>query len=225
MLRTIFNHPSHPTAYPSSILYCLIVAVLAVIIQSEARSDTLFSNLSGESAGPPTSDLSLGTQFTVGALPVTVSSLGVYDEGQDGLLVAHDVGIYRVSDQSFIGGTTIPSGQTADLSGVWRFVDVSFTLEASETYMLVSQWDMSQDQNCYNGTYQSTSLASVQIPSDYYAFSSTLTYPSNDAASVTYTLHNAVINVVPEPSTLSLLAIGSGVLLIAGWRRRIRGKK
>src|ERR1035438_4548702 len=67
-----------------------------------------------------------GTHFTAGGdqlygwifsvnTPITVTSLGVYDQNSDGLSISHDVGIYRQSDQVLLGSATVPSGTVGTL--------------------------------------------------------------------------------------------------------------
>ena len=67
----------------------------------------------------------LGWEFTVGAKPIEVTSLGFQDFGQDGLAFAHEVGIWRLSDQSLIASEIVPSGTSGTLVNFFRFEDLA----------------------------------------------------------------------------------------------------
>lgn len=51
----------------------------------------------------------------MGSKALTVSALGFHDEGGNGLLTSHEVGIYDLS-QTLLGSVTIPAGTGATLA-------------------------------------------------------------------------------------------------------------
>ncbi len=66
--------------------------------------------------------------------PVVVTGVGWYDEGRDGLLNSHEIGLWQGSSfnyTSLVFSATVPAGTAAPLEGDWRKVDfnVSLTLE------------------------------------------------------------------------------------------------
>src|SRR5262245_40996677 len=60
------------------------------------------------------SNFTLGFRFTTSA-PLTVTSLGWFDQGSDGLGFAHPVGIWSTSAQTLMVSGTVPSGTAGTL--------------------------------------------------------------------------------------------------------------
>ena len=89
-----------------------IALLLAASLQTgSASAGVLILSTPGSSLGFST-DISFGYQFTVGAASITVGSLGVWDQSQDGLSEAHPVSIYGI-DGTLLATTTVPSGTSA----------------------------------------------------------------------------------------------------------------
>jgi hypothetical protein len=77
-----------------------------------------------------------GFRFIVGDADISVSALGLYDDGLDGFEEAHPVGIFDVATEDLVVGAQMPAGEVATLEGKFRFVDVSATtLLANGTYV------------------------------------------------------------------------------------------
>src|SRR5262249_36101018 len=71
-----------------------------------APADTIaLQAFSGGTNATSGSDQLYGWQFSV-LTAIDVTALGVGDTGGDGLVIAHDVGIFRVSDQSLLASLT-----------------------------------------------------------------------------------------------------------------------
>jgi len=68
---------------------------------------------------------SVGWQFNVGT-EVTVVAMTWFDDGQNGLEISHEVGIWDPSG-TLISNThvTIPAGNAATLDGIWRVVPIT----------------------------------------------------------------------------------------------------
>ncbi|KAA3659703.1 MAG: DUF11 domain-containing protein, partial [Calditrichaeota bacterium] len=81
-------------------------------------------------------DVTFGWSFTVGAAEITVSALGIYDSGEDGLFTAHEVGIWT-SAGVLVASAPIPSGTSATLISGCRYVDITpVILQAGQTYVI-----------------------------------------------------------------------------------------
>jgi len=82
----------------------------------------------------------------VGATALTVSALGFFDDGGDGLLSSHDVGIYDLG-QTLLGSVTIPAGTGATLANGTRWVTLStpINLSANTNYVLATTFQASGD--------------------------------------------------------------------------------
>ncbi len=111
-----------------------------------------------------------GFRFTVGATNLTVTDLGFFDQGGNGLGEAHAVGIYDVGSQQLIVSATLPAGTEAALDGAFRYVPLATpgTLTANTTYVAVA--------------YRTTAVDGVAYQVSNLKVSPLLTYNSNVAA-------------------------------------------
>jgi hypothetical protein len=95
------------------------------------------SSISGGTLYTSGSDQLYGWIFSTNAA-VTVTALGVYDSHEPGLNISHDVGIYRQSDQSLLGSTTVAAGVSGFLDSGFRFTNLSTSVTLSpDTYVIV----------------------------------------------------------------------------------------
>ncbi len=79
----------------------------------------------------------LGSNFTVNS-PIVVSHLGVFDDGQDGISSAIDVGIVRVSDGATVTGPISISGNSDPLEAKFRFRSITPVTLAAGDYIIVA---------------------------------------------------------------------------------------
>ena len=90
----------------------LLFAALFFVSISLKRTaaDTALQSFSGGFLATSGSDQLYGWEFNV-LSSVNVTALGVGDNNNPtGLSISHDVGIYRVSDQTLLTLTTVPAG-------------------------------------------------------------------------------------------------------------------
>lgn len=81
--------------------------------------------------------------------PLTITQVGWYDQGQDGLSRAFQVGLWTGYDTGSVqqllgtpdGGITIPAGTGAALNGVWRVVDLPVPLMLQPGSYALSGYD------------------------------------------------------------------------------------
>ncbi len=94
----------------------------------------------------------IGWTFTLGS-DITVTSLGLYDSGEDGLANAHDIGIWNNSG-TLLTSTTIPSGTSATLNAGYRYVSITpVVLSAGQTYVVGAFYPVgSGDKFIYNSS-------------------------------------------------------------------------
>ena len=77
-----------------------------------------------------------GWRFTLGPASLTVTQLGLFDGGSDGLLAAHEVGIWD-NTGSLLTSATVQAGAASSLSGGYRYEAVTpVTLDANQTYQI-----------------------------------------------------------------------------------------
>ncbi len=81
-----------------------------------------------------------GTVFDVNN-PLTINSVGVFDFGNDGLMEAHEIGIWNAAG-SLLASANIPAGTTASLRDGFRWVDLSspLTLSAERGYVIGAEY-------------------------------------------------------------------------------------
>lgn len=129
-----------------------LFAWLSVTLASTAHADEAisFSSVTGGfSDGVPRV---IGWEFTTGSQPIPVTHLGVYDHGQDGLAASHAVAIYDFQTQVPIATATVPAGNAAALSGVFRYVPVAtISLSPNTEYIIAAGWAPSADQLVWAG--------------------------------------------------------------------------
>jgi hypothetical protein len=87
-----------------------LVSTLFLSISSLAKADTVaLTSITGGILATSGTDQLYGWIFTANS-PITVTSLGVFDFGSNGLSVSHDVGIFDDTTRALLGSTTVPAG-------------------------------------------------------------------------------------------------------------------
>ena len=110
----------------------LFVSVLLIPLRVSANTVAIdFTSTQNWGFG---AGLTIGWGFTI-SQPLTVNQLGYYDNGQDGFVFDHDVGLFRVSDMSLITSATVT---TADpLDGLFRYTNIApVTINPGDAYFL-----------------------------------------------------------------------------------------
>lgn len=92
-----------------------------------------------------------GWTFTPNA-SVSVTDLGLYDIGSDGLVASHQIGLWNGAGLLVTTGT-VASGMSAPVQNGWRYVDVAdVLLNVGETYTLGAAYAYDTDPFPYNPT-------------------------------------------------------------------------
>ena len=85
------------------------------------------------------SDQTIGWAFTVESNNVFVTKLGIFDAGSDGLEDSHPISIWTGTGEVILT-TTIPNGQSGDLVGMFRYVDIPPTLLDQNEYYVIGSY-------------------------------------------------------------------------------------
>jgi hypothetical protein len=159
----------------------------------------------------------MGWQFTTN-VAVTVSSLGAFDNNNDGLVEAHNVGIYN-SVGTLLVSAIVPAGTAGTLLSGFRYTSISpFILASGQQYTIASTnvnevWAYGQ------GATGVVVNPAINVPANSGVFiangGATLAFPTTKPNPPTgyqfITGPNFLIGAatVPEPGSLALL-IGTG---------------
>lgn len=184
--------------------------------------DGLNADLFSDNDGPFT----IGFQFRPQS-DIQVTALGVFDHLGDGFIDSHSIGIWAVGSESPLITATIPAGAGASLAGAFRYVDIAgLTLTANTDYIVAASGLYGSVRDLYAGSVSITDYsASPGITfegSRGAAEGPGLNYPTGfrEPLSPTTFGANFQFTTIPEPRTWILLALGGGLLGLAGLRSR-----
>ncbi|MBK1816781.1 DUF4082 domain-containing protein [Luteolibacter yonseiensis] len=159
----------------------------------------------------------LGYTFTVGSNPLTVTDLGFFDAGGNGLGTAHPVTIWN-SGGTVVGTATVSSGTTGTLEGGYRYTTVPepITLSANTTYTIGATMYTNMDVSPANQSIAAaTAAAGITLGSA--RSNMTGVFPTGDPNGLGhYLTANFKFNAVPEPG----VALLAGIAAIPFLRRR-----
>jgi hypothetical protein len=210
--------------------------VFALFTASTASAGAILISPNATGSGSNVFDLVIGNQFTVGANPLSVTMLGVFDQGDNGLTTAHDAGIWGLTSTTPIVSATIPSGTGGTLTNNFRYVSVTpVILQANTTYrigaLFLSGSDLWHDNFSPSDTGAFTTGPEVFFSapsgetSNRVAVSATLARPDLEGgAGATvdgrWAGANAIFEVVPEPNSFVMLLFGMIGLGLSARRKR-----
>jgi hypothetical protein len=168
------------------------------------------------------SNFTLGSSFTVGANPVRVTSLGVWDSNSDGLAASKQVGIWD-STQTLVASATVPAGTGGTLVGEFRYTPITPIILSANTGYTVGAFyptgDADQLHDHLNGSNPATPTMSSDFSGYVARFDNAAGFsdPTGGTSGPAYVGPSFQYAVVPEPSSLALALAGAGLL---GIRRR-----
>jgi PEP-CTERM motif/Domain of unknown function (DUF4082) len=173
-----------------------------------------------------TFDTTQGWAFTP-TVPISVTGLGLFDLGLDGLGLAHQVGLWD-SGGNLLVSATVLAGTAAPLESSFRYVSVSATsLVANTTYVIGAEYpgpccvdDLLADG--INGNVAAfdsrITPAGGRLSFSLFAFPDLSDSPGQNGRFGPNFIFNTNLASVPEPSSLFLL--GAGLVAFAVWRRK-----
>jgi hypothetical protein len=199
-----------------------IFCLLGIIAPLRASADTIALSFTG---GTPTviTGATLGWTFTLSA-PVVVTSLGYFDDSNDGLMATHPIAIWDSGGTLQVSGT-VPSAGGGTLQNGFRYVAVTPMLLLAGNYTIggLSPSGFGGDILMFNASSVSTAPQIAYGASRSVAGGS-LTFPSgNDVGAQPNAWFgpNFQFLAVPEPATWTLCVCG-GVAALAFYRSRRR---
>jgi hypothetical protein len=224
------------------------LAVLAVLAAGpgRARADFAVQELRVNTFFGAGINEVVGWEFTANAT-LTVTQLGWYDHGSDGLITAHSLGLFDASTMQLLVSTTIGPGTSSPLEGPpvqsafdpfptqggFRYVDVSqTTLSAGGRYVIAGTDPLGVTDLITlffpaggpNVLVTDPNLTFVQGRNQMN--SGTLVFPTDvptfASFGPTFQFQAGSAVAVPEPGSFALLGLGAAGLLGSVQRRRRR---
>jgi len=124
-----------------SSLVCM--ATLVSLALTSLTTVTAHAQLPAFSFTPPpgatsfSGNTTFGETFTVGTNAISVTSLGIWDDQQNGLAESHLITIWNGAGTA-LGSATVPLGTAGPLLGQYRYTNLlsPFTLTANTTYTI-----------------------------------------------------------------------------------------
>lgn len=191
---------------------------------------SLFSSLA--TADAPALSFVAGTPVTSGSnqvygwifsvdTPISVTSLGVYDQGADGLAISHDVGIFRQSSQALLGSATVPAGTVGTLIDSFRFESVTPFSLTPDTYLIAMTMPAGNADAQLIDCYSLSISSQIKYIKSAFGESSDLAFPNrNYNGSFAGGMFGANF-LVPDPGSTCLL-IAPALLGLLALRRKFR---
>jgi hypothetical protein len=208
-----------------TVFTALLVLTLVAASLPKAVADTALISFSGGFLATSGSDQLYGWQFNV-LTSINVTALGVGDEFSNGLSIAHDVGIFRTSDQALLTSTTVPSGTAATLDAGFRYVTLGSAVTlAPDNYVIAMTMPEGTEDRQSIANSSVTTTPEIQYVTSAFDGSMVLAFPDpgfNGAFAEGMFGPNFQFNtqVVPEPSCLAFAGSSFCALGFASQRRR-----
>lgn len=121
-----------------------------------------------------------GWSFNVGSTDITVTTLGLFDAGGDGLVEAHEIGIWTNAGV-LLASTTIPAGTTGTLNAGYRYVPIPpLVLTSGQSYVIGAFYGVSSaDKIIFHSSQTFANLVNyIQSRTDFPQDPTSLSYPS-----------------------------------------------
>ena len=199
----------------------LASAVALALCASVHAADTPAYSIGDSSFYNVDSPVSVGFEFTA-LQNVSITALGYHDNLLDGLLSAHDVGLYS-STGTLLASVNVGSGTFGDLVGEYRYASLTtaYDLVAGSAYVLAAH-TTAGDGYRYAGTPTFDSAILIGPNAGGYLYGPSLAFPGTAGFGFygTPNMLFASTVAVPEPGTYALMLVGLGVM---GWFARRRG--
>src|SRR4030095_13839604 len=122
-----------------AILSAVLVAFVAALCPLQTRAYTIAFNISGGTSFFAGEDATAGYVFTL-STPIAVTSLGLFDEGSNGLNAFYNVFILTSDGIEQLAHAVIPAGTGTTLINGFRYVSIAPVLVPAGTYVIFTMY-------------------------------------------------------------------------------------
>ncbi len=193
----------------------LIAGILLVISVCRADVIAITPGTGGFENDLWNANASIGYDFTLTS-SLTVTELGFFDaNGASGPTNSHPVGIWN-SGRTLLTSATVPSGAPVLLIDGFDFVSISPVVLAPGSYTIGAYGLLTSTDQFEFGESGSITIAGLTLGGAVEAFATGLTFPVApvDPATQGYFGPNFLATAVPEPSTVTLIAMSFGLIAL-----------
>ena len=197
-----------------------ILGLIAIAPAARAQTDAA-TYVSGGTIN--VSQFTRGWEFTT-TNSITVSALGWWDEGGNGLAASHQVSLWTTGG-TVLASTTVPAGTGAPLSGGFRYNPITSVVLAPGTYVVAGK-STSTDQVVFEltGGTQMVFAPGITFVRNRHNGANSFSFPSTSQVNIDMGMFAASFQFgsasAPEPGTLALVALGMAGGLVARRRRK-----
>jgi hypothetical protein len=212
---------------------CLLVAAVANLVALSSASAVVITPFVTQSGGTPRNDTypQAGYGFYTNVSgTVQINQLGYWDEGNNGLAVAHNVGLYNFNgvNSTLIAKAIIPAGTGATLESGYRWASIptitlTDTQQGADYYQLIASHGTD---TWYDGGVVVVTASFGTLTGNGFALGAPMGNVGDTAGLGPTGIPFGGANMgfaepIPEPSTIALLGIGALLIGRYHWKRRL----
>ena len=150
-------------------------------------------------------------------MDIKVTTLGYYDDGANGLLTSHPVGIFNTATQALIT-PSVAINSASTLDGLFRFEPIApVLLNAGQSYTVAGASVAPFDPLVFNPSGR-VFAPELRFVGYRVGFGNSFAFPTQMQSNNLFASSNFQFEPAPVPVPASLLLFGSGLVGLVAWR-------